>query len=240
MPVAAGLLYVWLAANPIARGDEPSPNSLARISRYVRASGAEFVIEAEIAEHTKGGQRIIRSRTGPLQRDLTLVAKYSGAQLVEAEVAITLQQKTQKAVVTGSRNRVHIKRNGVPETELDLPPNVIVTSAPDWTDAHLIVRGYDVQKAGRQTFDGLWIHPVQPPRRITFVATFLGRDSVRHDKSNVELTRLRLELRGGSRYVAWRNRSGSMVRLMPENASGALIVLAGWEMATEALRPNPE
>jgi hypothetical protein len=112
---------------------------------------------------------------------------------------------------------------------------VIVTSAPDWTDAVLAVRRYGPAGKAAQEFPGLWIHPTQDPARLTFKLTRQGEDEITQGSRSLRLLRLTLELRGGSKYVVWRDQAGQLVRLMPEGKPGQGIVLVGWE--THALAP---
>ena len=129
--------------------------------------------------------------------------------------------------VTGASARV-IRASG--ETmELECPPGVIVTSAPDWTDAVRMVRSYDRDKGGAQEFAGLWIHPTRDPFRLTFRLTPLAEDRVKRNGKDVRLGRFLVQLRGGSRYIAWRDSDGRLVRLVPERSPRGGIVLEGWE-----------
>jgi hypothetical protein len=121
--------------------------------------------------------------------------------------------------------------------ELDCPRGVLVTSAPDWTDAFLMARRYDRERGGKQEFAGLWIHPTQQPLRPTFTITRQGEDTVEHQGETVRLDRYAITLRGGSRYVGWSNAKGRLIKLVPDSTPRGGIVLEGWELAVKNLNP---
>ena len=120
----------------------------------------------------------------------------------------------------------------------ECPPHVIVTSAPDWTDAFLLMRRYDATQADEQEFAGLWIHPTREPINLTFKVARIGEDSVDFNGGRQQLDRFSIVLRGGSRYIGWRNQQQQLVRLVAGQNDWPAIVLAGWEKATERLLPR--
>jgi hypothetical protein len=144
---------------------------------------------------------------------------------------------TQSAAVTVRDQTARVVREGNETNELPCPGGVIVTSAPDWTDAFMAVRRYDPRGSKAQNFPGLWIHPTSEPLELTIRLTRLGHDSVTLGKKTEKLDRFLLVLRGGSRYIAWRNQQSQLVRLVPATGSGG-IVLTGWELATGVLKPQ--
>lgn len=189
------------------------PDPVERV-RYLRPNGAlECAFEM-------GEENDIRSVTGPL----TVEARYGpdGA-LLDARASLASGAAARVGVVDG---RAKVERPGQPPAEFDVPKDVIVTSAPDWTDAFLICRRWRRDGPVLQEFPGLWIHPVQPPQRLTFTAERLGVEG--------GLERLRIRLRGGGTYVAWADRAGRMLKLAASPGS-AVLSLEGVD--TSALKP---
>ena len=168
---------------------------------------------------------------------LTLVSKYDAdGRLREANVRLATKTAASAASVTVADGKATIERTGRAPAAFDCPPGIIVTSAPDWTDAVVAVRRYDPAGKPTQEFPGLWIHPMQDPARLTFKLTREREDEMTRERRTVRLLRLALELRGGSKYTVWRNEVGQLVRLMPEGKPEQAIVLAGWEEATGELK----
>ena len=201
-------------------------------ARYLKPVGAGFAPESELRWNYARDGFVITSVTtrGGGELRLTLSARYdSDGRLLGAEVTTREGSEMQAAAVrvTGASARV-IRAIGE-TTELECPPGVIVTSAPDWTDAVRMVRSYDRDKGGPQEFAGLWIHPTRDPFRLTFRLTPLAEDRVKRDGKDVRLGRFLVQLRGGSRYIAWRDSDGRLVRLVPERSPRGGIVLEGWE-----------
>ena len=158
--------------------------------------------------------------------NLTVDARYdSSDRLVDAQAAL---RNGGKARVETSGDRAKISAPGREDQEVDAPPGIIVTSAPDWTDVFRICRLWDRARAGRQTFPGLWIHPVQPAQRIAFSAEWVRRDRL----ESLELDVLSIRLRGNSAYRAWVDPAGRMIKLA---SSSTMLVLAGFDAAAAAL-----
>lgn len=206
------------------------------LARFLRPSGAEWEFESEIQlQQTKDGL-VITSVTGREKSKLELVARFDSAKrLLRATVTSARGDETQSGSVVVTDGKARVTRHEGQDTELDCPPNVIVTSAPDWTDAFLMVRRYDRARTGKQEFAGLWIHPIQQPLRPTFTITRQGEDIVENRGERVRLDRYEIALRGGTRYLAWSDARGRMVRLVPAAAPRGGIVLQGWEWAAEKL-----
>ena len=209
-------------------------------ARFLRVSGADFVPETEIhLTRTKNGS-VVTSTTQRGEQKLTVISRYD-SQNGLTEARVTSQQGTiaQSAEVRVTGRTAHVMRDGQRPDELRCPAGVIVTSAPDWTDSFMAVRRYDSNGEKTQTFPGLWIHPTGKPLELTIQLTHLGQDSVKHGSKTANLDRYLLVLRGGSRYVVWRNPQGQLVRLVPAKSGRGGIVLAGWEQAVGNLKPPP-
>ncbi len=217
-----------------AQADEPAAEKF----QYVRPAGAEFIPETEFKLETATTGRVITSVTQQGQQKLTLVSRYRGEEeLLGASVTVLRAGQPEESAevrVTGERGR--ILRRDLPDITLPCPPGVIVTSAPDWTDAFLAVRRYRHRGPATQTFAGLWIHPQREPLELSIQLTKIGQDSVRRGDEPEQLDRFRLVLRAGTTYTVWGNSQQQLVRLLPARASGGGIVLRGWEEATRELR----
>ena len=209
------------------------------VARYLRPSGTDWVFESEIRLTHSEGRLELKSVTGREKSRLTLAATFDrDSRLLEATVTTERENEKQSARAAVSDGKARVTRHGGEESELDCPAGVIVTSAPDWTDAFLMVRRYDRTRGGKQEFAGLWIHPTQPPLRPTFSIDCIGDNTVQHDGQDVRLDRFLVVLRGGTRYIAWGNNSGRMVRLVPQNSPQQGIALDSWEHAAGDLAPD--
>lgn len=212
--------------------DEPPETA-----RFLRPSGTEWVAESEIQLREMKDGLVITSVTGREKSNLKLVARFdSDNRLVEATVTTERGDEKQSAGVAVTHDKARVTRHGAENTELDCPRGVLVTSAPDWTDAFLMVRRYDRARGGKQEFAGLWIHPTQQPLRPTFTITRQGEDTIEHQGESVRLDRYAITLRGGSRYVGWSDARGRLVRLVPQASPRGGIVLEGWERVADKLR----
>jgi hypothetical protein len=207
------------------------------IVRYVRMSEKGPVNESEIRfDHDTGG-RTITSVTTRGRTSLTLVSRYDADnRLRRASVQLTTKAATSTATVKVADGKATVERTGAAPATLDCPPGVIVTSAPDWTDAVIAVRRYDPRGEAAQEFPGLWIHPTEAPARLTFKLTRQREEEVTRDGRGVRLLRLVLELRGGAKYAVWRDDAGQLVRLMPEGKPEQAIMLWDWAEATRELK----
>ncbi len=224
-----------------ANANQPGSASIAdekhESIRYLRRTASGFATEAEIRIDSGPQGTTITSVTGRSDAGLTVKSSYDAkGVLTEARVSTQRGGDRQEATVSAGDGKARVMRHDGTAQEFDCPAAVIVTSAPDWTDSVLAVRRYDRRKGGKQEFAGLWVHPVQPPQRLTFSLTRQGDDVVKHAGQDARLTRLLLVLRGGSRYVVWADDEGRMVRLAPEKAADQGIVLAGWEDAAAEFR----
>ena len=204
--------------------------------RYLRPAEAKYQLETEIAIQKRAGVTSITSVTHRARTRLTLSTNYgSNGQLRDAHVTVITNGEQQRAAVRNAKGKAEVTREDGQQFELEIPTDVIVTSAPDWTDAFSLMRRYDTAAGGTQEFAGLWIHPTREPLRLTFSVQHLGVDSVPHKGATQQLDRLLITLRGGSRYIAWRDKQHRLIRLVPAESDKPAIVLAGWEVATAAL-----
>ena len=94
---------------------------------------------------------------------------------------------------------------------------------------------YDRAQGGKQEFPGFWIHPVQPPRVLTFTVEKLGEDVVVAREKKVSLGRYRVVLRSGG-YLVWADAAGLVHKLMTVDRPASAVVLDGFEEATRALK----
>ena len=126
--------------------------------------------------------------------------------------------------------------------KLDVPPGVIVTSAPDWTDTLLLCARYDHAAGGKQSFSALWYHPEPPVQLLKLSIERQGHDTIQRDGKDVKLARFTIQLRGNSQYSAWATMDGTMVRLIPRPAKEKQrtgLVLEGYEKSgAAALTPR--
>jgi len=187
-----------------------------------------------VVRNRKG--QAVTSRTRRGERTLTLKSRFDNrGRLLSAQVTLATGKQAQTARVVVEDNRARVTRTDLPERTLDCPPGVIVTSAPDWTDAFLAVRRFKRDGPARQAFAGLWVHPAREPLAPRFELTRTGSDAIRKDDRPVRLDRFELVLRAGSRYTAWATSKGQLVRLFPSGKPQQGIVLDGWEHATKSL-----
>jgi len=168
--------------------------------RYLRVTPKETVTECTFTVLHCGQGWSVRSETGHGKGRLSLIARYDERDRVTSAavtVATGAGEKTCTVEIIDGKARVH--RDGQEVRELAVPPGVIVTSAPDWTDTFLLCRRYDRARGGKQAFAGLWIHPEKEPLRLTFTIERTGMDIVEHAGKKQPLDRLEIRLRNGNR-----------------------------------------
>jgi hypothetical protein len=208
--------------------------------RYLRPTATGFTQECEFTLEHKDGFRI-RSVTGRGDTRMTVSSTYDkDGRLTSADASLKKGEQTTKATVNVAGDRATVQREGQPAQEFAVPPHVIVTSAPDWTDTFLLCRRFDQKKAGKQEFAGLWIHPQQPAQRPTFTIERIGSDTIMHDGKKLELGRFTITLRPTSRYVAWADAEGRMIKLTPlpfRPDARNWLVLEGYEKSALELKP---
>jgi hypothetical protein len=208
--------------------------------RYLRAADRGFATECtfRIARDKSGWTITSRTERGPVH--LLVETRYDADdQPMTARVVLTQGAKDKTAKVLVKGGKATVTREGQPSVEFDAPKGTIVTSAPDWTDVFLLCRHYDRQRNGKQEFPALWIHPTQPHQRLTFSIELRGRDTIEHDGKKIDLGRYEIRIRGGSRYVAWADAQGRMVRLvaLPFAGPASGLTLDGYEKSAAGLRP---
>jgi hypothetical protein len=234
------------ASHPLAEGYRKLAEELARFEffkgqvrepaavRYVRLTPRGVVPECRFVVRADAAGWSIESVTG----SLTVTARYgAGGMLVEAAAVL---ENGPEARVSVAEGRVRVTRPDAEPQEFDAPEGVIVTSAPDWTDVLRLCRLADRGKEGAQEFPGLWIHPRQPAQRLTFAIEKSGTATIEQSGRALELVRYALRLRGGSRYVAWVDAEGRMIKLvsLPFNERATVLALEGFEGSVGALGPE--
>lgn len=206
--------------------------------RYLRPAGKGFEPETEITRERHGDGYSLTSITQRGDVKLTVASRYDASERLQfASVTLVSSRGEQSAHVTVTDGQAAVTRHDGTVDEFDCPPGVIVTSAPDWTDAFLLAQRFDSKSVGVQEFPGLWIHPTQPPQRLTFTVdaiSKLGSDVASVEESTGDLEPIIITLRGGSRYVAWRDGQYRLIRLHAEKSPRPAIVLEGWERAKES------
>jgi hypothetical protein len=232
-----GWLGMLLVAHsrPGHGGDAPPDTA-----SYVRFAGAAFATECKfrIAREPSGWRIVSRTDRGTVQMEVE--TRYNAYQQpVSARVVLTQNGTSKTANVLVKDGKATVTREGQPSETFDAPKGTIVTSAPDWTDVFLLCRHYDRRDKEKQEFPALWIHPIQPPQRLTFSIELQGKDAIEHDGKKVELSRFEIMIRGSSRYVAWADPQGRMVRLIPLPLKGTAsgLTLEGYEKSVAGLRP---
>jgi hypothetical protein len=225
----------WVASGePVA--------DLVEKARYVRPSGKSVAFECEITIKKTKTRSSFESVTERGKTKLAVSSRYDERdQLTAAEATLESDGKKRTATVTAAEGKAKVRREGQPTQEFDVSPGVIVTSAPDWTDAILMCRRYDLKARGKQSFPGLWIHPEQASQSLTFAIEKSGEDTIDHADKKLALNRFTIWLRGNSSYAAWADECGRMIKLVPlpykENATNWL-VLDGYEKSAANLWPR--
>ena len=222
-------MLLILAISSLVVAAEPAAERVT----YLRPAGDRFVTECtfDIQRRLDGWSITSTTERGKLR--LRVSARYEAAnQLQDAEAALSEgdQQTIARVMVEGGKAKV--TRPNQPAQEFEVPPGVIVTSAPDWSDTFLLARRYDRAKGGKQEFPGLWIHPSQPAQAPRFSIEKVGRDTIDHDGKKIELDRCVIQLRGNSAYAAWIDAKGMLIRLIPLPAKEGVVsglVLEGYQ-----------
>jgi hypothetical protein len=206
--------------------------------RYLRPTSSGATIECIFTIQRKPDGWSIRSVTERGKGRLVLTAHYERKDhLTAAGIAWIRGEKEKKAKVVVAKGKARVQRQGKEPQEFDVPPGVIVTSAPDWTDTFLLCRRYDRRQAGKQSFPGLWIHPVEDSQRLTFTIERTGSDTIEHEGKKVVLDRFLIRLRNNSSHAAWADEKGRMIQLhaLPFRAGADLLVLEGNEKSAAKL-----
>jgi hypothetical protein len=229
--IGRAILAIFALAG--CRADPPPAPGPQKV-RYLRMTPHRTIPECSFAIEPQEGGWTITSLTGAL----AVTARYDAAdKLLDAAARLGTGEA---ARVEAAGGRAKVFRPGSVMQELDAPPGVIVTSAPDWTDTFRICRLWSAARGGRQEFPGLWIHPEKPAQRLTFTAELSGSDMIESSAGKLSLERLSIRLRGNSAYVAWVDPAGRMIKLAsrPFGNGSTVLVLEGFEDSASALRPE--
>jgi hypothetical protein len=227
------LWLLYLLGGP---STDPSPETV----RYVRPAGDKFATECQFVIKRTDAGWTITSVTERGRAKMKVVSRYDREdRLVSATAVYSQDGLDQAATVEVKDGKATISLKGQEPRRFEVPKGTIVTSAPDWSDIFLLCRRYDRDRKGKQEFPGLWIHPAQPPQRLTFTIEFRGIDSIDHGGKKVALSRFAIRIRNNSAYVAWADGKGRMVRLLPlpQGPSAAGLTQAGFEKSAAGLRP---
>jgi hypothetical protein len=211
MPHALGLWLLVTAAAELASAD-----GVVEKVRYRRQAGKQTASECTFTVQRSEQGWSIRSVTQAGKSQMSVSAQYDVMdRLTSATATLSSRDRTTtcKVEVVGGKVRVH--REGKASKEFGVPPGVIVTSAPDWTDVFLLCRRYDRRRSGKQVFAGLWIHPEKEPLRLTFTIERKGADAIEHGGRKRQLDKFEIRLRNNDGYVAWADGSGRMIQLQP-------------------------
>lgn len=210
-----------------------------KTARYMRPAESGYRHETEVTLTQSEQGRSVSSVTRRGQTQLSLQSDFDGrGRLQRAKVTIDSGSGRQTAKAEYENGKVKVTRSNGRMDTLVCPSECIVTSAPDWTDAFMLMRRYDEKAGGEQRFDGLWIHPTRQPLRLTFAVTYEATDTVVLNGQRKSLKQFSIVLRNNSRYVAWRNSQRKLVRLVAAGQHRPAIVLSGWEKATNSLLPK--
>jgi hypothetical protein len=206
------ILLAW-----VLPGD-PAAESVERL-RYLRPSGERFVLECELTLRWSRTGSSVESTTIRGNTRLTVTSHYDEQdRLTRVGATLVRDGRAVSATVSVSGGTARVRRAGQEEQAFEVPPGVIVTSAPDWTDVVLLCRRYDRTAGGKQSFPGLWIHPEQAGQRLTFGIERTGKDVVETAGKKIELDRYTIRLRGNSGYVGWADQAGKLIKLVPSPA----------------------
>ena len=205
--------------------------------RYLRLADSKFVLESEVAQ-TRGREGTTYvSRTERPKEQMTLTLQFDAdGKLVSAEAVLEVQKNKRSAVLTFKGGRAQLKRaGGVTDFIPKLSAGTVVTTAPDWSDIFQLVRRYDRKTGGKQTFSGLWIHPVQPAKKLDFTIENEGKDTIEVKDKKVSLDRFKIRVRSGT-YYAWADGNGRVYKLMAPRKQSTAVVLEGYEEETRGLK----
>lgn len=211
--------------------------------RYLRPAGKQFAVECEFTIKSVGKASITESVTYRGKTKMMVTFRHDDkGELTAAAVLLWNNDQKKSAAASVAGGKATVQGEGLPIQVFKAHKGVIVTSAPDWTDTLLLCRRYDRKKTGKQSFPGLWIHPVEPSQRLTFAIERHGPATIEHAGKKSKLDRYTIWLRGNSSYAAWADSAGCMIKLTPvptkENATNWL-VLEGYEKSAATLGPNP-
>jgi hypothetical protein len=218
-----------LLANLLAfpEGAESKPTTL----RYVRQVKDKFVPESVVTETVTKEGTTYNSSTERGDETTTLTLRFDkDNKLQSAEVTLQAHKSKKTAVLTIQGKKGFLKRPGGIIELLDTSPAVVVTTAPDWSDILQLVRRFDRSKGGKQAFAGLWIHPVEREKQMTFTVEPLGEEIkvVVAPQKELKLQKYRIGLRSGD-YLVWADASARVYKIQATGNTGTVVVLEGYE-----------
>jgi hypothetical protein len=204
--------------------------------RYLRPTAKGFVPAARITLRTTTDGWSIESVTGGGEREMNVSARYDGKDnLLSASATLHLEDAKAAALVKVTKGVARVEAKGAVQ-EVPVMAGTLVTSAPDWSDIFLLCRRYDARAAGKQEFQGLWIHPEQKTLALKFTIEREGADEIEHAGKKSDLGRYRIQIRGPNPYMAWADEHGVLVKLVPLPAKeGNGLIREGWEKTWAAL-----
>jgi hypothetical protein len=223
------LLLVGVFAQPAA---EAAPTTL----RYVRTTKNGVAPECVLTISTKGTRKEWLSVTDRATEKMTLRVAWIEESLVVAKVIHETAGGKKVALLERENGETTLTKNDRTEKLDAVPPQAVVTTAPDWTDIFLMIERYDRAKGGKQEFAGVWIHPEKATLRLTFSAERTGSATIMVKGKPVTLDRFRIRLRSGE-YAVWANAERRVVRLQAASGTAPAVLLEGFEEATRMLMP---
>jgi hypothetical protein len=225
------LLLANLVAFP--EGTEAKPAPL----RYVRQVQGKFVPESVITQTATADGTTYTSTTERGSETTTLTLRFDkDNKLQSAEVTLQQAKGKKTALLTIRGKKGFLKRPGGITDLLDVSPAVVVTTAPDWSDIVQLVRRYDRAKGGKQSFAGLWIHPVEAQKQLSFTVEALGETTLALDKQKeLKLHKYGIGLRSGA-YNVWADAAARVYKIQASGGSGTVVVLEGYEDAVGKLK----
>lgn len=225
-------LFLLLLASCGQVSEKTSESSL----RYLRSARDGFTPESVVTSSTSADTRMYDSVTVRPGARMKLTLRFDKGHAVSADAVLeTAQSKTTAALKIA--NGVGRLQRGAKIDILDnVRGDVIITTAPDWSDILQLVQRYDRAKGGKQEFMGLWIHPVEKTLRLTFSVECIGQDTLRVKDRVLPLDRYRIRLRSGD-YLVWADAAQRVIKLVPAGSPQTIVVLEGFESVSDALRP---
>jgi hypothetical protein len=203
---------------------------------YVRPAGSQFVLESKVTYRKVDDGFLFRSVTTRYKEKMTLTLRWDSKHALQtADLEQEAATGKQSATAQFDKKTAVIKRFGQKDQQLMLAAEpVLATTAPDWSDILLVLRRYDQKQGGKQQFAGLWFHPVNPPRGMTFTVEELGKDTIAAADKKLTVGRYRVQLRSGA-YLVWADGDGQVLKLMPPGQAQGAVILKGQEKATAEL-----